>query len=324
MTTVSIIGSGTAPKAVIQESLRDLLSDGDVVAVPWYGKPTAGLEAVYDYLLDNEVSFVMYYDSDSQIPAKVFSKAEHGSVQDIANVHTALIKASDGKILVLWDSTNDAGSEKMCESIFTVRPDALVLDLTNGLSPIHLEDEKAEAPSRYDEEDPTDDAPASPPLSRAELEGMPVPSLKRLAANTGNLPEGVTGKENYIKVILGEELPAHAFPPGKEPAKGEKPAHILDRQKAQAAKEPVTLSSGDPTQPAPTKPTIVGLDELRKSLYNQTPTAEQIQVIEAFRDKAFALGEHMVENLPVGRNRSLAMKALEDVVMRGVKGILLD
>lgn len=318
--THALLGIGNAPKSVIQEGLRDVLKDGDIIALPWYGKPTDGLAAAYDYILDNDIEFVMYHDP-SVLPPKAFTSSELGKVQQsnsIALDEEILLSVHDkGKVLILWD---DASAESLIHTVFDVIGDnTLVLELTNGLAPISLsltpEAEVTPAATSYVEDDPTDDAPVA--FTEDELNIMPVASLKRLAMETGNLPDGVSGKANYIKVILGTTLPEQALPP-----KEDRPVHVTPKEEKPV---PVTLGDSDLTLPAPTTPVVVGYEELRASLFDHArlPSRRETETINDLTSAAFQLGEHIIANVPAGRHRSLALKALEDVVSRSVKGIIL-
>lgn len=334
----ALLGTGNAPKTVIQEGLRDLLEEDDVVALPWYGKPTDGLAAAYDYILDNDVQFLMYHNPDNK-PPKAFTSAESGSTLEVNGVEKQILgaMANKGKVLILWD---DNEAEELVNFVFdTVPESALVLELSNGLAPISLslvpeKEEVTPAVTSYVEDDPTDDAPVA--FTEDELNIMPVASLKRLAMETGNLPDGVSGKANYIKVILGTALPAQALPP-----KEDLPVHVTPKAaKPYPANKPtagplpsqnigkpmpVTLGDSDLTLPAPTTPVVVGYEELRASLFDHArePSRRETETINDLTSAAFQLGEHIISNVPAGRHRSLALKALEDVVSRSVKGIIL-
>lgn len=329
-TTHGVVGTGTAPETVIVGGLRDIVKDTDSIALPWYGKPVPeGVAHVYDYVLENEIDAVMYHTED-QTPAKAFVNAENVSLQEVVNVDVAIAKAvsGKGKILLLWDDEDNSG-EKLAELVFATRDDVNLLELTNGLAPISLD--LAPAPVAEVEEDPTDDGPADTTFTEEELKAMQPPLLKRMAQDKG-LPAGVTGKSNYIRVILGQPLPAHAYPPGTEPKGSDAPlvadGSTTEAKTGKVLQLPVTVADSDPTQPTPAGWKPATGDEahaqLRKSLLNNTPTEEQVNLIESFRAKAIGLGDFIIDNIPVGRNRSLAITALEDVVMRGVKGILID
>lgn len=64
--------------------------------------------------------------------------------------------------------------------------------------------------------------------------------------------------------------------------------------------------------------------QLLRSLTNVTPSPEQVERIELVRQVAKALGVAVIENVPAGRQRSLAITHLEDAAMWAVKGIVLE
>lgn len=66
------------------------------------------------------------------------------------------------------------------------------------------------------------------------------------------------------------------------------------------------------------------LAKLNRSLTNQTPTQEQVNSIELLRDVAQALGVAIIEHTPSSREQSLAITKLEEVVMWGVKAIVME
>lgn len=292
----AVVGSGTAPDSVIKEGLRDVLESDDIVVIPWYGKPTPGLAAVYDYVLDNSIDFIMYHDG-ANLPAKAFATAESGSLICCPNVDLGVIAsvASGGKVLVLWDATNEAAMEELINNVFdNISEKTLTLELTNGLAPISL---SLLTPEPVDEVDPTDDSPKE--FTREELSIMPVGALKRLAESKG-LPTGVTGKGNYIKVILGEELSLSALPP---------------------ADTNNTNISEDTKMPTPI---VIGVDDLKRSLADVTPSGTQVVIIDLLRTRGIEFGTAILEHVPTGRHRSLAITALEDALDRAVKGILTN
>lgn len=66
------------------------------------------------------------------------------------------------------------------------------------------------------------------------------------------------------------------------------------------------------------------LARLKRSLTNQTPSAGQVERIEALRDEAFQFGEAIMRLCPSSANRTHAIRQLEDSLMWSVKSILLD
>lgn len=65
-------------------------------------------------------------------------------------------------------------------------------------------------------------------------------------------------------------------------------------------------------------------EQLKRSITNHTPSTEQVAEIEALREMAKSLGYVICEGQPPSREQSLALTHLEEVVMWGVKGIILN
>ena len=318
----AVIGNGTAPASVIKEGLRDILEDGDIVAIPWYGKPTDGLAAVYDYILDNNIDFVMLHHKSNE-PAKAFTSAQNGSTIVMDNVNASLLTTvgQGGKVLFLWDDRDSAADDmlKLVNFVFdNIGEQTLVLELTNGLAPISLSlAEEAPAATTDDVEvDPTDDSPTS--FTREELSIMPIQSLKRMAEDNG-LPEGVVGKNNYIDTILGVPLKDSAYPPLKAvteflEARVEVVKGIL------AKSEPVTI-----LVPKDHKASLImGLPELKASIDNTAIEPMDGTTVNLLKTRALEFGTSILEHVPQGRNRSLAITALEDALGRAIKGVMTD
>lgn len=60
-----------------------------------------------------------------------------------------------------------------------------------------------------------------------------------------------------------------------------------------------------------------------RSLTNIPPSPETIETIESFRAVAKTMAAAIIEMVPQGRERSLALTKLEELVMWGVKGLVL-
>lgn len=65
------------------------------------------------------------------------------------------------------------------------------------------------------------------------------------------------------------------------------------------------------------------LAALRVSLTNWTPSVETIGMIEDVRASAAELGAELIASTPDSRERSIALTHLEEVVMWGVKAMVL-
>jgi hypothetical protein len=73
------------------------------------------------------------------------------------------------------------------------------------------------------------------------------------------------------------------------------------------------------------EPTVEDLiANLNRSLTNVTPSTETIELIEAVREEAKALGEVILRLVPGSRERSLAITHLEETTMWAVKGLVLN
>lgn len=200
----TVIGSGLAPAKVLAEGLNDVLDEGDSVGLIWTGKPTAGQEAVFDYVLDHELPFTLYYE-DGQNPPKVFRDSEHGVVQKSREPLAKALADTTGSVLFLWD---DDENPDLIEVVWdTVHPEGInILELTNGLTPITLEaedEEVVEAKSRYeddgdDEEEEEDDTR----FTKDELEVMAAAAVKRYGARIG---AEATTKKGIIEELFPDE-----------------------------------------------------------------------------------------------------------------------
>ena len=64
--------------------------------------------------------------------------------------------------------------------------------------------------------------------------------------------------------------------------------------------------------------------QLERNLTNHTPDGRQIAAIEQIRRVAKDFGKDIIVFCPPGRERSLALTALEDTVMRAVQSIVTE
>lgn len=179
----AIVGTGTAPTAVIQEGLRDVIGKNDNVALLWLGPPNETMEDVYDFIMDNEIAFIMYY-AEGANPARVFREAENGVVQKVRDPFKGALQsvANGGKVLFLWD--NDA-EDSQIEPVFdTIDQGTLVLELTNGCAPIGIEmdiPEPVDPDLAKDETEPDEDSD----FTKEELEVMTPFAVKRYGERKG-------------------------------------------------------------------------------------------------------------------------------------------
>lgn len=206
MPTYPIIGESTGAVRAIISSLGDL-SDKSKFFIGWDGDPSPGEEAVIDWLIDHERTFVVVHTTET-VPKGISKYAEaciaaKGSLSK--SVITQAVIDGATTCLVLWDdSVSDdiiAGSEHVTK----------FLELTNGLTPIEVDDSDEAAPIVEEEPPATEDEG----FSRGELETMPMAALKRQAKEKGIAFSGLT-KAELVEAILshgGTDDDAVVLPP---------------------------------------------------------------------------------------------------------------
>ena len=179
-----VIGAGSAPRKVIEGSLNDIGLE-PVFFVPWYGNVTQGLEVVYDWMIDNEVSFsVVAKDGVKAVPKALAGKATSVSYVDDVDDHilkTIKNREVEGLALVLWDQDKEGYSVKISSMAIDLR--IPTLELTNGLVPIILDD----SPALEIKEELPDIGETE--YERETLEMMPSALVKRMAKDKGFEPK---------------------------------------------------------------------------------------------------------------------------------------
>jgi hypothetical protein len=198
--TFGIIGSGNAPKKVIEAGLKDL-GNSETFIIPWYGKVTDGLETVYDWVLDNDVKFtVVSIDGGKAVPKALAEKAIAVEKADDVNYQILRdLKSRDitGISLILWDVENE--EESMRLSSMSIDMKLATLELTNGLLPIVFDDvdkvePKEQKPTSVEEMPDIGDTS----YARETLEVMPAALVKRMAKDKG---VSVKTKEEAIEAL---------------------------------------------------------------------------------------------------------------------------
>jgi hypothetical protein len=183
---------------VIEAGLADSVDAvKDKIHIPWFGKPIpSDLETVYDWVMDNEVSFVLHSSNWDDVPS-AFHKCEFGDV--MVGDPVAGVASACSTLLYLWDDDH-ATLEFVADM---PKAPALVLDLTAGLIPIEFESEEeaitAPSLSKYDDDDDDDDE-APQDMTREELEIMPALSVKRYAS--AKLGTVFTSKSAAIEALF--------------------------------------------------------------------------------------------------------------------------
>jgi len=140
-----VVGNGSAPASVIHTGICDAFDMGNVaeIAIAWYSEKSANL-TVYEWLDSGEDKVYIY--ANGIVPKSIAAMAE--DVAQTEHLHADILSDSferaqeldaDLRVLLLWDEDN----EKEMEEI-VLRTDAAgfkVLDLSNGLVPITVEDD---------------------------------------------------------------------------------------------------------------------------------------------------------------------------------------
>lgn len=193
-----IIGKGSAPKSVIEASLFDLGTDVEYV-VPWYGKPSAGLEAVYDWLLDNEVDFSIMANGTT-VPKALRSAAR--AVWEEDDTDRALINmvvTHGGMALVMWDEDDEDTSVKLAS--LAIERGVPTLELTNGMVPIIFSEDPQPEEAPASQQEPEEDMS----FDRPTLENMPAAVVKRMAKEKGL---DAKTRDDAITQLMGELVAA--------------------------------------------------------------------------------------------------------------------
>lgn len=198
-----VIGTGTAPRKVINASLDDIGLKVTYI-IPWYGRgpeENSGLDFVYDWMITNDASYKVV----SVLGAKPVHKSIASRAIDIIEVDDVdmsilhELKDAHGLATVLWDDRNDDYSMKIAS--LSIEMKLPTLELTNGLVPIILEsDIPAVVEVTNTEKDDLEELDVSS-FDRETLEVMPAAHVKRLARNAGY---EVKTKEEAISALLGD------------------------------------------------------------------------------------------------------------------------
>lgn len=199
--TYGVIGSGSAPKKVIEAGLNDIGPSCQFV-LPWYGKVTQGLEVVYDWVLDNEAEFmIVAQEGVKSVPKALATKAN--TVMVVEDVDQSVVKDLNdrevkGLVLVLWDEDRVAQSVKTAELAINLK--LPTLELTNGLVPIIFDEDEQMA---KDDEVTDDELPdlGDTSYSRETLEMMPTALVKRMAKDKGFEPKS---KQEAVTMLSNE------------------------------------------------------------------------------------------------------------------------
>ena len=219
MTTYGIIGSGTAAPKAIWAALDDLDQNATFI-VPYVR--TAGLELVFDWLVSNEMDFIVVGN-----PGKSIRGYAKDVIPSDGTGYMSVLSQldSDSTLLVMWEDGLDR------EILAAANAGMEILELTNGLLPISvLDDDENPAPQVEVEaqvEVETLDEEEMVVFSEEDLQGMPVAAVKRYAQNMNMDIKGKT-KDDIISELF----------PSKKYENSEIPTDLVLKDEYQPPKAP--------------------------------------------------------------------------------------
>lgn len=183
MTKFAVIGTGATSKTAIQESLRDVLSDGDTVMVGWAGSPVPEvMEHVYLHLMENDIEFSLYHRPEQDV-SRLFRSAEHCTVTQSRHPLDSMLKEAD-EVLFLWDDDENDATPSLIQYVMDhINEGVQVKELSNGLAPIVIDYEipEAQPAPQVEPEEEEDDTR----FTRDELEIMTAIAVKRYGERLG-------------------------------------------------------------------------------------------------------------------------------------------
>jgi hypothetical protein len=204
--TYGVLGSGSAPRKVIEAALSDLGTTTVQFVIPWYGRMASGLEAVYDWVLDNEASFLLVaYETGKQPPKVLLNAASTTTYTD--DVNTTILNHLcgldvPGLSLILWNQEDEEESIRV--SSMSIDLKLPTLELTNGLTPITI-DAPLEEVQDHELPDIGDTS-----YSKETLEVMPAALVKRMAKDKGIVvktkEEGIAALTQEVKEEMPQEI----------------------------------------------------------------------------------------------------------------------
>lgn len=154
--TYIIGGMGNSAANVIESSLGDVKNGARFIYL-WTGKPTAGQARVLDWLIDYSAKYVVYSETP-KIPQSVADSAVEVVLVENVIERSIADFAGSAKMLVLFDVDEHGNPTAMTERLILKAAEAgmPVLELTNGLIPITVEEEdESPAPAPKPAPDPS-------------------------------------------------------------------------------------------------------------------------------------------------------------------------
>lgn len=201
MTHYGIVGGGKHPASIIEDGIKDI----------FWGEPdhtlylhcrkgaTESEKVVYNYVLDNQIPFTAVA-SEGAAPKVLVETADHLMVSVIPE--SAIIKelaAVNGTLLIMWDEEQNDEMSKLV----TVATDlgVTVLELSNGLTPILLEEQGSE--SEHITETVVAKEVELEPLTTEELSQMSRGLLEKAAFAQGISDAKRMNKEELVDTLAG-------------------------------------------------------------------------------------------------------------------------
>lgn len=184
-----ILGVGNTSENIIEDCLFDLPKDS-MYHIYTYRTNLEGVCRVYDWLLDNKASYIAYHNNTA--PAMLTSKATK-AVESTIDEMIDVARNIKATVLYLWNDKDEVESEKDVTKL--IDSGLRVLDLTQGLTPFLIVDNKKEVNDTVD---------SLKPVTREEYEEMPLASLKQQAAAHGVPDNKLKSKEEMIEALIEE------------------------------------------------------------------------------------------------------------------------
>ena len=140
--TYIIGGMGNAAANVIETSLGDVRTDSRFVYL-WTGKPTPGQARALDWLIDYGADFLVYSETP-KVPAVVADASVEVVVVENSVEQAIADFGPEATMLVLFDTNEEGEPTPMTERLVLKASEVgmKVLELTNGLIPITVEDDE--------------------------------------------------------------------------------------------------------------------------------------------------------------------------------------
>lgn len=194
MKKYGIIGGGKCGENIIEDGLAEVSEDAHFL-VYWHKGASSSEDRVYDYILENDLTFTLYVDQGVTAP-KVLTEAARLTIVSSAAQHSIVMDLipKTEELLVLWDDNN---AEVIQELVFLAHDfEVPVKELSNGLIPINV-----------DNTEPVDDTPTIDPFSEDELRSMSIGVLRKAAVARGIENASEHDKDELIALITGGPMP---------------------------------------------------------------------------------------------------------------------